>query len=294
MKQNLLYSRFAGFWLALIFLLCSTLMHSTMHALVRVVSSDLHPLVVVFFRNLIGLIVILPLLIRAGPSILKTSHALLYTIRAVTGVVAMSLWFWSLSRVPLANATSLSFSTALFAAIAAWLFLGERMRFRRWAAIVIGFAGVLIVLRPAPESFNVWSLVILISAMAWGISITIVKKLTVTEHPVAIVAWMGISLTILSAPAAIAVWQTPTWQQLQLLLIIGALASGGHLLFTHALRMTDVTFAMSMDFFRLIWSVLLGLWLFAEALDGWTIIGAMIIFAAGWFIVMRESRLQAQ
>lgn len=276
---------------ALSYMLASTLLLAAMHGLVRAVSEDLHIMVVVFFRNLCGLIVMLPLLYRHGLSSLKTSNKQLHVLRAALGICAMACWFTSLTKIPIANATALSFSTSVFAAIVAWLFLGERMKTRRWAAIFVGFIGVIVVLRPTPEGFNAWSLLVLASTVAWGSTLSIVKRLATTEPPFVIVAWMGISLTLLSIPAAIYWWQTPTFTQFALLMLVGLLGTGGHIFLTRALQRADVALVMSIDFARLIWTTLMGYLIFSEHLDAHTAIGAVIIFGAGWYIIYRENKV---
>ncbi len=272
-------------------MLGATLMLASMHGLVRLLSSDMHPFMIVFFRNLFGLVAVMPLLLRAGIGSLKTQHPKLHMIRAGVGVVAMLGWFYALSKVPIANATALSFSTTIFATVSAWLFLGEQLRWRRSAAIVVGLIGVYVVLRPSAEGFNIYALLVLLTSIAWGLSLTIVKHLSKTETPTSIVSWMGITLVILSFWPALTVWQTPTTEQLLWLFLVGALATAGHLLMTTSIQMADTSLIMSVDFTRLIWTALIGAYFFNEVLDAWTFVGASIIFLAGWYIVFRESRM---
>ena len=272
-------------------MLGATLMLASMHGLVRLLSSDMHPFMIVFFRNLFGLVAVMPLLLRAGIGSLKTQHPKLHLIRAGVGVVAMLGWFYALSKVPIANATALSFSTTIFATVSAWLFLGEQLRWRRSAAIVVGLIGVYVVLRPSAEGFNIYALLVLLTSIAWGLSLTIVKHLSKTETPTSIVSWMGITLVILSFWPALTVWQTPTTEQLLWLFLVGALATAGHLLMTTSIQMADTSLIMSVDFTRLIWTALIGAYFFNEVLDAWTFVGASIIFLAGWYIVFRESRM---
>ncbi|MFK8082532.1 MAG: DMT family transporter [Granulosicoccus sp.] len=272
----------------------STLMLASMHGLVRFLSSDMHPFMIVFFRNLFGLVAVMPLLLRAGVGSLKTQNPRLHMLRALVGVIAMLGWFYALSKVPIANATALSFSTTIFATLSAWLFLGEALRWRRSAAIVVGLIGVYVVLRPAAEGFNIFSILVLFTSIAWGLSLTIVKQLSKTESPTSIVSWMGITLVVLSFWPALSVWQTPTLEQLLWLFLVGALATAGHLLMTMAIQMTDTSLVMSVDFTRLIWTALIGAYFFSEVLDMWTFVGASIIFLAGWYIVFRESRMSHQ
>ena len=273
-------------------MLISTALLASMHTLVRYLSTDLHPFVIVFFRNLFGLVAILPLIARNGIGTLKTSQPKLYIIRISFGLFAMTSWFYALSKVPLANATALSFSSTIFATLAAWLFLGESMRLRRWLAIVIGLVGVLIVLRPGMSGFNSYALLAIGSAIGWGIGVTIVKKLSTTDSTTSIIAWMSIGLSVLSFWPALFFWQWPSISQLLWLLLVGALASGGHYFMTSALRLADTATVMSVDFTRLIWTALLGFIFFGDILDAGTVAGAVVIFASAWYIIFRESRLE--
>ena len=277
--------------MALGFMLLSTLLLAIMHALVRLLGNDLHPFIIVFFRNLFGLIAILPLLIKGGKQSLATNNPKLHLIRALVGTAAMASWFFALTRVPIANATALSFSTAIFATVCAWFFLNETVRLRRGIAIGVGFAGVFVAMQPDATGFNNYSLLVLLSAITWGASVSIVKLLTRTESVTCIVGWMAILLTIITFIPAILVWQTPELTQMALLMVIGALATAGHLLMTRARQLGDTALVMSVDFSRLIWTSILGVWWFGETLTGYTFIGAAIIFGAGLYIVFRESRM---
>ena len=272
-------------------MLAATLILASMHGLVRLLSSDLHPFVIVFFRNVFGFLAILPLLSKHGLASLHTKQKKLHAFRAVVGITAMLLFFYGLSKVPLANATALSFSTTLFATISAALFLKEVVRIRRWLAIAIGLCGIVVVLQPNVADFNRYSLLLVLAAIAWGTSVTIVKKLTQTETSITVVGLMSVSLSILSTPFAVIYWQTPTMKQLTILLAIGAMATVGHLLMTEALKRSEVGIIMSVDFSRLIWTALIGIWFFNEPLQSNTVVGAVIIFGAGWYIIFRESRL---
>lgn len=281
-------------FIAVTFMLGATMLLASMHGLVRLLSGDLHPFVVVFFRNLCGVIAISPIFYRKGLSVFATEQTRLHTFRAFIGICAMMAFFYGLSKVPLANATALSFSTTLFAALFAAYFLKERLRIRRIAAIVTGFIGVVVVLNPNVEEFNAYSLVLLLAALAWGASVTVVKQLTKTESSWTIVSIMSVSLTVLSIIPAWLFWRTPTLIEFGLLMLVGALATGGHLLMTEAIKKSEVAIVMSMDFARLLWTSIIGVWLFGDPLDLNTYIGAVMIFGSGWYIIFRESKLKQQ
>ena len=275
-------------------MLLASVLLSTMHVIVRYLSTDLHPFVVVFFRNLFGLVVLLPLLFKNGFCSLATDKPALYALRISIGLCAMLSWFYALSKVPVSNATALSFSSTIFATLSAWLFLQERMRIRRWLAIIAGLVGVIVVLRPGMEGFNQYGLLVIASAASWGISITIVKTLSKTDSTIAIVGWMSIGLSVLSIWPALFVWQWPNLTQFGLLLVIGGLASGGHFCMTNAVRIADMATVMSVDFFRLIWAAILGYLFFNDVIDAGTVVGAGIIFASAWYIIVREREIEKQ
>ena len=273
----------------ILWMLLSTLLLAVMHAMVRQVSAGMHPFEVAFFRNLFGLAAVLPLIVRTGIGNLVSHQPRLQVVRGAFGLAAMLTWFYGLSIVPIATATALSFSAAIFASLGAVVVLGERMHLRRWSAVALGLTGVVLILRPGTEGFDAAALLIVASAVLWGTNVVIVKRLSSTDSTVSIVAWMSITLTVLSLPAALLVWTPPDMTQLLWLAAIGAAGTGGHLTMVRALKLADATAVMSVDFSRLLWATLIGYLAFADALDPMTWIGGTIIFASGIYIIYRES-----
>ena len=273
-------------------MLFATAIMSVMHALVRFVSADIHPFEIAFFRNLFGLMFLLPMLLHVGRAGFLSRQPKLQIMRALVGVVALLTWFYSLSIVPIAEATALSFTSALFASIGSVLFLNERMGVRRWSAIIIGFIGALIILRPGIEAMSLGAILVLISTLAWGVSVVLVKKLSRTDSTICIVLWMSIAMTLMSFAPALWVWTTPTLAQLGWLALIGIIGSTGMLCVTEALRLTDATALMPLDFTRLIWASIIGFLLFAEIPDIWTWLGGLVIIASTTYITLREAMLK--
>jgi len=275
-------------------MLASTALLTCMHGVVRHLGSELHPFEVAFFRNLFGLLAVAPLVYRAGLSSLKSRQPLLQGARALVGVGAMFSWFYALSVVPIAEATALSFTVVIFGSIGAAVFLGERMRLRRWSAVATGFIGTLIILRPGVEEVDLGAMLVVFSALCWSAAVLMVKRLSRTDQTVAIVAWNSIALSILSLPAALAVWTTPTQTQLAWLLLVGVLGTAGHLAMTTAFKVADASAVFPVDFTRLIWAATLGFLAFGEVPDVWTWIGGAVIFASTSYISYRESRVRAE
>lgn len=276
---------------ALLMILATALL-STMHAMVRYLSAELHPFEIAFFRNLFGFVAVLPLLIRAGWSGLSSRHPGLQCARGLLGVTAMLAWFYGLSVVPIAQATALSFTSVIFASLGAGLILGERMRLRRWTAVLLGFVGVLAILRPGFQGLQIGTLIVMTASVAWGLAMVVVKRLSRTDSVVSIVAWMAITLTVLSFFPALLVWVWPTTKQLLWLGILGALATLGHLAMTKALKLADATAVLPLDFTRLIWAAVIGYLAFAEIPDAWTWLGGGIIATSATYIIYRESKVQ--
>ena len=264
---------------------------SAMHAIVRFLSPSIHPFELAFFRSLFGFIVILPLLLRGGIDSVRTHQPRLQMLRGVVSIAAMMSWFYGLSMVPLAEATALSFTNVIFGSLAAIIFLREKMTMARGIAVFIGFVGVLVILRPGFVQMDIGVVCVLFSALCWGCSVVIVKQLGRTDAAVSIVAWVGIQLSILSLPFALSVWVWPTMEEWLWLSLLGTLATIGHLCMVQGLKLTDAMTIFPLDFTRLIWASLFGLFIFSESPDVWTFVGAGIIVISGTFMLYREDRI---
>ena len=267
---------------------------TAMHASVRHVSAELHPFEIAFFRNLFGLATMAPLAVRAGWPSLLSRQPRLQLVRSLFGIAAMTSWFYGLSVVPIAQATALSFTAVIFGSIGAVLLLGERMRLRRWSAVAVGFAGVLIILRPGVAEVDPGALVVLLSAVCWATALLLVKKLAVTDSTVCIVTWNSVLLTALSLPVALPVWVWPDAAALLWLGLIGVLATIGHLAMTAAFRAAEATVVFPMDYTRLLWASLIGYLAFGEIPDAWTWVGGTVIFASTSYIAAREARVRRE
>jgi drug/metabolite transporter (DMT)-like permease len=275
---------------ALLLAVASTAMFATMHALARHASSALHPFEVAFFRSLFGLLAVLPLAARVGWHAFRSNRPGTLILRGVMGGASLLAWFFGLSVVPLAAATAISFSSAIFASIGAVLFLGERMGTRRSSAAVIGFVGTVLILRPgtAPSS---GALIVLLSAVLWGMNTVILKNLSRRDSTVTIVVWTGVSLCLVTVIPALLVWRPPSAVEYLWMALIGMFGTLGSLAWTQALKMVDATLVIPVDFTRLVWASGLGFVLFAEVPDGWTWAGSALIIGSTGYIGWREARL---
>ena len=272
-----------------IVLMClSTVAFSIMHGLVRFVSEVLPPFQIAFFRNIFGLAFLFPILMRSQFAILRTKRIRLHALRGVINMAAMLMFFTALSISPIAKVTALSFTAPIFMAILAVVVLGERFRIYRWVAIFLGFAGMLIILRPGFVVIDTGAILVTVAAALWAVAMIIIKILSRTESSLTIVAYMGIFLGLFSIAPAFWVWQPFGLQTLGWMILIGLFGSIAQIAISQSFKETDPTAVMPFDFLKLIWTAMIGAWFFAEIPDIYTWVGAAVIFLAGFFIALRE------
>jgi drug/metabolite transporter (DMT)-like permease len=199
--------------------------------------------------------------------------------------------FWAIGHLPLSQAISLSYSTPLFVTIAAVAWLGESVRWRRWVAVIVGFAGVLVIVRPGSSGFTIASLVAVLAAVLSAVVAVQIKQLSRVDPADTIVFYTYLFWVPLSLVPAVFAWQWPhgvTWLWLA---CIGLFGTGGQLLWTRALRIGEVSALTPISFMQLPIVAVAGYLLFGETISRWTVLGAAIIFAANAYIAHREVKL---
>jgi drug/metabolite transporter (DMT)-like permease len=273
------------------FMLISAVSFAAMAGIIRYLGDHLHPFEIAFFRNIVSLALMAPWVLRGGIAGLRTASIRKYSLRGLASITAMLCWFYGLATMPIAEATALSFTAPIFTSIAAIFFLGERMGMRRWAAIVVGFTGAMIILRPGLSAISLSALVVLGGSAAVACSVIMVKILSRTEPSSLIVAYMGIYLVPMSLIPALFVWTTPTLSDWFWLIVIGAVATVGQLGMTHAYAATEATVVLPFDYARLPSAALIGYLAFNEVPDIWTWVGATVIAGSAIYIARREAKL---
>ena len=272
---------------AIAFMMVGGLSMVLMQASVKLLSDALHPFVITLFRALLVFIIILPILLWNGLGTVKTSSIKLQVIRGGVGGVCMLCMFTGFSLVSLPEATSLLFTVPIFATILSVMFLSERVGIKRWGAIFLGFAGILVITRP-DVSLNLGHLLLLSAAILWSISIVIAKKLTEKDTIISITFWQAMGCVPLALIASLFVWEMPTLTQLLYLLGIAGLGTLGHALVYASLKLGKVSFLLPLDYIRIIWSTLLGFLLFGSLPTLYLYAGTFLIISATAFISYRE------
>jgi drug/metabolite transporter (DMT)-like permease len=278
-------------WRAARLMLGSTLLFGLMAVSIRLASATLHTFEVAFFRNFFGLLAALPLLLRHGPGLLRTTQFPRYLFRCLVGICSMLAGFWAIGHLPLAQAVALSYSTPLFATIAAAALLGEQVRARRWAAVVLGFIGVLVVVHPGQADFSTGTLVALLAALLSSIVAIQIKQLSATEPADRIVIYTTLLWVPMSLVPAWGVWQWPQGIAWAWVVAAGVFGTGGHMLWTRALKLGEVSALTPISFMQLPVVAVFGWLLFGETLDRWTLLGALVILGANAYIAHREAVL---
>ena len=274
----------------MILYIVSIVLFSIMNIFIRKAAENLPVLEVVFFRNLLAFILMLPILKSTGLVAIKMNNTKLFFLRGFFGAIGMVAGFTSLTLIPLAQATAISFSKPIFITIGATIFLGEIIKARRIAAIIIGIMGMLIIVQPGVNRFSFGIMLAIIGALIHSINALIVKKLTLTDTPQAIVTWMVIILIPITFIPAITVWEWPsfeTWLYLWGIAIVGTLA---HFLWTKSYSMADITSLEPIAFIKLPIMALIGWMIFSEIPGAWTWVGGLIIFMSTIYISHREAK----
>ena len=272
-------------------MLLSALAATAMNASVHHMADEMDTVQISFFRALFGFVVLAPVFLRHGWGPLRTRRLGLHALRGLLNAGAMISLFIALGLIPLAKFAALVFTAPLFVTVLALVFMGERIRGRRVGALVFGYAGTLLILRPGAGDLDLGSLVVLAGAASWALAMIVMKVLARTESSLTATLYYGVFVTPVAFLVALPVWQTPSGGQWLWLAAIGTLGSLFQFCLSQALKEADATALMPLDFTKLIWAAVIGYLVFAEVPTVWTWTGGMMIFAAATYISYRERRI---
>ena len=247
----------------------------------REATRELHVFQVTMMRSVLGLFMLYPLLSGAGGlGAIRTARPRLHIARNVVHYGAQFAWLMALTLIPLAQVVSIEFTMPIWTAILAVSFLGERMGLWKNVAVVTGLVGVAIIVRPLSGSASVGQLIALAAAMGFAASVIMVKALTRTESTITIIFWMMVIQSAVGLVPGLLVWRWPSPYVWTWLLVIGFVGTYSHYCMTRALRHADATTVVPMDFLRVPLAALVGWLVYAERVDLFTVLGAMLILTA--------------
>ena len=245
-----------------------------------------------FLRYVLGLVFLLPMArqvmrVRLTPRLWR-----LVLLRALFHTGGVVLWFYAMTRIPIAEVTAMNYLNPVYVTVLAVFFLGERLALRRVLAIVAALLGAVMILRPGFRELDPGHFAMLATALFFAGSYLLAKILSGEVSAAVVVGLLSVGVTIGLAPLAIAVWVWPTWLELLILLGVALFATAGHYTMTLAFAAAPVTVTQPVTFLQLVWAVALGAILFAEPVDPWVIAGGSLILAAVVFITWREAVLK--
>ena len=268
----------------------SALAFAAMIVTIRELSASMHTFEIVFFRNLVGTMYMLPWLYRVGFGALRTTQLPLLSLRSVFSFLGALTWFYAVTVMPIGEAVSIQFTMPIFTMLGAAVLLNERVRSHRWAAVGVAFAGVLIIMRPGVAAIDTPALIVLASAVFFAGATVLVKRFTGQLSPGAIVFYVNFLMLPMSTIAVLFVWTTPGWLDIPMILAFSAANMAAHICITRSLAVAEASAVMPFDFLRLPFAVVFGLVLYGEFPDRWTWAGAVVIFAATYYVGWREAR----
>jgi drug/metabolite transporter (DMT)-like permease len=263
------------------------LLNTTMRGL----AAQVGPLETQFLRYAFGFVVMLPFILRAGWRQYMPRSVASQFVRGGVHTLGLLLWFYGLAHITIADTTAIGFTTPIFIMLGAAWMLKESMRWERWVAAGIGFAGVVIVVAPKLGGSSGWyTLVNLASAPVFALSYLITKSLTRQERVAVIVVWQAITISLLSLPLTVTQWATPSAAQFLAFVACGCMGSLGHYLLTRSFLVTDISATQSVKFLDLVWATLLGWLAFGDMPSRSTLTGGVVICASTLWIAQREAR----
>lgn len=245
-----------------------------------------------FLRYALGLVFLLPMLGSLRRNRPRRRDLGVYALRGGVHSAGVILWFFAMTRLPIAEVTAMNYLAPIYVTLGAALLLGERLALRRLLAIGVAFLGALVILRPGFRDVSAGHLAMLGTALAFAASYLMAKTLSGRAEPAMVVAMLSTWVTVGLAPVALSVWIAPTAAEVLWLLAVAAMATGAHYTMTLAFRAAPVTVTQPVTFLQLIWATILGWWAFGERPDAFVLGGGAAILGAVSFIAWREAQLR--
>lgn len=270
-------------------ILVASLVGVLMSSLIKQVGQTIPVVEILFIRQIIVLVIISPVIFRNFDTVFKTKNYGMHSLRVGLSIVAMYTGFSAVVNMPLAEVTAISFARILFTTILAIIFLKEVIGLRRWTSILIGFIGVLVIIRPDPDNLNIYALMAIISALFVSGGKIVLRKLSQLDKTSTILSFHSLSITLVLVIPAYFQWVMPNLQEMIFIVMIGSLMSVMQWLFIQALRVGEAAAIAPVEYVRLLYAGVIGVIFFAEIPTVWTLSGAAIIVASTLYTMHRNT-----
>ena len=246
---------------------------------------------ILFFRTGVALLIVLVAASRTGIATLRTRRIGVHLWRNLFHLGGQASWVFALGALPLATVFAIEFTAPIWTAVLATLMLGERLNRGRLVMLALGFAGVLVILRPGFAIVQPAALIMLFGSFCFAVQMIGTKRLSGFDSPLVVLFWMSVLQTPLCLAAALPGWSTPSWSDLPWIVAIGCGSFTAHYCLTSSMRHADATVVVPVDFFRLPLIAVVGALFYAEPFDPAVILGAVLIFAGVYYSLSMERRL---
>ena len=273
-------------------MLAFTFLAACNNVLFKYIGSGIHPFVLTFFVAVFSTLICLPLLIIYGKVVFVPKRFWLLFVRGALNAIATLTFYFSLMAIPVATATSLTFVTPVLAVILAAIILKEKVGWRRWTAVLIGFAGVLIILRPGVQPVELGHLSVLVAALAFSFIFVLLRQLGKFDSIPTITIYLGLFMVPLTLVPALFYWSWPNMTELLILMVVGVVSSLLHFCLAAALKASETPVVTPVDYMRLVWVVPIAYIVFGEIPDIFTWIGSIVIFGSATYISIRNYMIE--
>ena len=272
-------------------IILSVFFSAAMSVLIKLAQQDTNVFTAAFLRFFFGMLVLSPIFIKTKLSVFKTTHLKTHFLRVIINYPSMLLFFYAINFVSIEKANSLTFVVPFIATILAVIFLKEKIYFYRIFALILGFIGMLIVIRPGMIEVSFGVYMILISSFLWAIMIIITKRLSRDDSALTILSYQYFLMFIISFVVAIFNWQSPTIETIFYLFLAGFSGTIFHLTLYQAYKLADVSLVQPYSFLVLVFASIMGYFVFGEIPDIYTWIGTGVIFIGVVIISIREMQI---
>lgn len=275
-----------------LWILLAAFLFTIMATFIKMAGENTSVFQILAIRQLVMVVIVAPKILRGLPTSLATHRPDLQIARVIFATIAMLCGFTAIIELPLADATALGFSKTFFITIFAIFFLGEQVGIHRWGATIVGFVGVLLMLRPEGTGFvDPYAALAILGAAGAGIVMIILRILTRTDSPTTILTYQALLVGLLMIGPAIYTWHTPTLDQWGILIMVGVVAWASQMCNIKAFQAGEATAIASLDYTRLLYAAVIGIVIFGNWPSVETLIGAAIIIGASLYTVRREAKL---
>jgi drug/metabolite transporter (DMT)-like permease len=280
--------------IAIFLIIISVFFGTLMLTFLKLAQEEVNVYVAGFFRFILGLTIISPYIVKTKFTVFKTSHFKKHFVRSVLNLPAMLLYFSTLVMLPIEKVTAISFVAPLIVTVLAVLFLGEKIYIYRTLALILGFSGMLIILRPGFIDISIGVYMALFSSFLWSVVIIITKKISKEDSSITILSYQSVFMSIFSFIIVLFFWETPSSKTFFYLFLAALSGTILHLALNHAYKLVDVSMTQPYSFLSLIFASIIGFFVFSEMPDLFTWLGASIIFLGVLIISYREMKLDKE